>query len=274
MPKLSDPASAPPLRALVIGDSGTGKTGGLASLALSGYSLWIADFDNGIEILRNTIKKVNPAALERVDFEICRDPYKVSGFNTIPSDAKAWAKGIKYIEKAINSGLGPEDIVVIDSLSFAAATAMNYILKMNNRLASGPVWSDWGEAQRMVENLVGMLTEENVRCHILCTAHVAISGGKRIEKVGKGPDAQSVVIDDGPVRKLPAMIGKAFNPKVPRYFNHMLLAHRVGSGPAAKRVFHTTTFDDIELKNTNPGVIKAEYPIATGLADYFRDARV
>lgn len=273
MPRLSDPTSAPPLRMMILGESGTGKTGGLAALAKAGYRLWIADFDNGIEILRNLLRD-DPEALARVDFETCRDGYKVQGSSTVPSDARAWAKGLKYLDACFNKQtLGPEDIVVIDSLSFASKTALNYILKLNNRLTAGPIWQDWGEAQRLVEGLIGMLTEDTIKCHIVCTSHIAISGGKRVERVGKGPQAESVVIDEGPLRRLPATIGKALNPTIPRYFNHMILAHRVGSGQNAKRVFHTTTFDDIELKNTLPGGIKAEYPLATGLASYFSDAR-
>jgi hypothetical protein len=60
---------------------------------------------------------------------------------------------------------------------------------------------------------------------------------------------------------------------VGRYFNHQLLIRQVGSGNALTRKIHTTTFANIELKNTNPGVIKSDYPLATGLAEYFKDAR-
>lgn len=271
MPKLSDPSSAPPIRALIMGDSGTGKTGALASLALAGFSLYIADFDNGLEILRNIIKAKDPRALERVDFEVCKDEFKVEGNFAVPVAAKAWAKGIKYLESKLKEGLGPRDIIVVDSLSFAARSAMIYQLHLNGRLKSAPWQSDWGEAQRLVEQLVQMLSAD-VDCHIICTTHIATTGGKRIETLGKGATAERVLIDEGPLKKLPSMIGKAINPVIPRYFNHMLLAHRVGTGPQAKRVFHTTTFDDIELKNTNPGIIKPEYQLATGLAEYFCDA--
>jgi hypothetical protein len=268
MPKLSDPETQPPVRMMLIGDSGTGKTGSLASLAKAGYNLYIADFDNGMEILRNLLRD-DPAALARVDFETCRDTFEVQGNNTVPKEARAWAKGIKYLESALKHGLGPNEILVVDSLSFAAYAAMLYILKLNNRLTKRPWQSDWGEAQNLTENLVGMLTAD-IDCHVICTAHIATSGGQHVERVeGREP----IVIDEGPIRRLPSMIGKAFNPKVPRYFNHMLLTHRVGSGAAAKYSIKTRTFDDIELKNTNPGIIKAEYPLATGLADYFADAR-
>jgi hypothetical protein len=268
MPKLSDPAAQPPIRMMLIGDSGTGKTGALASLAKAGYNLWIADFDNGIEIIRNLLAS-DPDALDRIDFETCRDLYQVQGANTVPKEAKAWAHGIKYLESCLKKNLGPKDIVIVDSLSFAAGAAMLYVLKINGRLIQAPWQSDWGEAQRLVESFVGMLTAD-IDCHVICTAHIAVTGGTRVERIqGKEP----VVIDEGPVRRLPSMIGKAFNPKVPRYFNHMLLCHRIGSGQAAKRTIKTTTFDDIELKNTSPTVVKPEYPLGTGLADYFKDVR-
>jgi hypothetical protein len=60
---------------------------------------------------------------------------------------------------------------------------------------------------------------------------------------------------------------------VGRYFNHQLLIRQVGAGNALQRKIHTTTFANIELKNTNPGTIKPDYPLATGLAEYFADAR-
>lgn len=254
---MSDPTSAPPLRVLLLGDSGAGKSGALASLAKAGYRLWIADFDNGLEILRNLLRG-DQAALARVDFETCRDSFKLIGSIAVPTDAKAWAKGIKYLEEAFKQASGPDDIVVIDSLSFAAKAAMLYTLKINNRLAARPFEGDWGDAQRLTESLLGMITADSIKCHILCTAHISYQGN---EATGE------------PLKGLPAMIGKALNPVVGRYFNHQLLARQVGSGAVLRRAIHTTTFANIELKNTSPGSIKPEYPLATGLADYFADAR-
>ena len=46
-----------PIKMLVIGDTGTGKTGALASLANSGYKLHILDYDNCLDFLSNTVHK-------------------------------------------------------------------------------------------------------------------------------------------------------------------------------------------------------------------------
>jgi len=257
MPKLSDPAAAPLIRMILLGDGGAGKTGALASLVKAGYNLHIADYDNGIEILRNLLARENKALLQRVDFETCRDEFTLAGNVAVPKDTKAWAKGIKYLETVFRTA-GPNDVAVVDSLSFAAKAAMIYTLKINNRLAARPFEGDWGDAQRNVERFVDMITSSAVPCHLICTAHLAYQGNEAAGESLKG---------------FPSMIGKALNPVVGRYFNHQLLIRQVGSGNGLVRKIHTTTFANIELKNTSPGTIKQDYPLATGLADYFADAR-
>lgn len=255
MPKLSDPSAAQPIRMILLGDSGSGKTGALASLAKAGYNLYIADYDNGIDIVRNLLKD-DKAAASRIDFETFRDPSGLQGTVVVPKDSRSWAAGIRYLESAFKSA-GPSDIVVIDSLSFAAKAAMVYTLKLNNRLAQRPYESDWGDAQRQVERLVDMITGGSATCHVICTAHIAYQGN---EAAGE------------PIKGYPSMIGKALNQVIGRYFNHTLLCRQVGQGNAVQRKIHTNTFANIELKNSSPGTIKQDYPLATGLAEYFRDA--
>lgn len=259
MPTLDNHVVEPVVRAILLGDSGSGKTGALASLALAGYNLFIADFDNGLDILANVIKDANPAALKRVDYQSFRDKHTMAADKFIPQTADAWKKGLRYIEKVLNDkDLSPDDILVIDSLSFAAKAAFAHILKMNSRLGSDPYQSDYGEAQRLVEGLAASITDPGVNCNILCTAHVAFLGD---------PEKGEVV------RGFPALIGKALSPVLPRYFNHALLVRTKGTGGSLSRTIHTSSIDNIELKNVAPKRIAASYPLVTGLADYFKAAR-
>jgi hypothetical protein len=251
------------LNVALLGNSGSGKSGALASLVKAGYNLFIADYDKGLEILKNVLKteavkdKVPPQTyLSRVDYETCRDPSTMAGNIPIPSDSKAWAKGIAYLEKAAKSAT-ENDILVMDSASFAAKSALIYTLKINNRLAQRPWESDWGDAQRIVERMIDLLTA-NGKAHVIATFHIDYRGDKEAGIPEKG---------------FPATVGKALNTVIGRYFNHQLLLTQVGTGANIARRLHTTTFQNIELKNTNPGVVKLDYPIATGLADYFRDVR-
>jgi AAA domain len=259
MPNMADRKNDPLVRALLIGDSGGGKTGALTSLVATGYNLFIADFDNGLDVLASLVRRQVPDRLSQIEYETFRDKHKVMGDKLVPLDASAWTKGIRYIEKITQmKDLSGNDVLVIDSLSFAAKAALAHILKMNGRLTMAPYQSDYGEAQKLVEGLVALLTDPAISCNVICTAHVNYQG-----------DEEAGV----PTKGLPAMIGKAINPIIPRYFNHTLLARQIGAEGALKRYIHTQTFGNIELKNTNPGVIKSRYPLETGLADYFFDAR-
>lgn len=259
MPNMADHKHDPIVRALLIGDSGGGKTGALVSLVEAGYSLFVADFDNGLDVLASLIRKRCPDKLANVDYETFRDKHKIAGDKLIPIGADAWNKGIKYLEKTCNrKDLSSNDVIVVDSLSFAAKAALAHIQAINGRLTVAPWQSDYGDAQKLVEGLAALLTDPSIPCNVICTAHVAYQGDE----------------DAGiPTKGLPSMIGKALNPVIPRYFNHTLLARQMGSDNAVKRYIHTVTFGSIELKNTNPGVIKTRYPLETGLADYFFDAR-
>ncbi len=59
MPTLDQHQSAEVVKVLVIADSGAGKSGLIGSLANAGYRCFIADMDNGLDVLRDP-KVVKP----------------------------------------------------------------------------------------------------------------------------------------------------------------------------------------------------------------------
>lgn len=261
MPKLTDHENVQVVRGLLVGDSGSGKTGALASLVEDGYRLWIADYDNGIDVLANILRRrereLGRKLLDRVDYRSIRSKYTVVGSRTVPENAEAWGQGLTYLQSAFKNDPGPEDVLVLDSISFAAKFAMHHILKINNRLQVQPWQSDYGEAQGLIENLVGMLTDDDVGCNVLCTAHIAWT------ELENDPN--------GAVRGLPALIGKALNPVIPRYFNHVLACRSVGDAESLQRYIHTQPVAGLELKNAAPGSVRPRYPLESGLAQYFAD---
>src|SRR6516164_4882779 len=162
MPALADHHSGSIVKLLLEGESGTGKTGALASLARAGYNLRIADFDNGVDILRNLLLD-NPAALSRVNYIPFQDTFyaTANGVSLIPRSATAWPTFVKTLSKWEDLGAietwNEQDILIIDSLTFAGKAAMRFLQQLNNRLANPPTWDDYREAQRLVENLCAKL---------------------------------------------------------------------------------------------------------------------
>lgn len=254
MAKVTDKIS-PPIKMLLMGDAGSGKTGSLMSLAAAGYRLWFVDFDNGTDIIRNLSKQA-PAARERIDIETFRDNYHMLGGKPSPKTANSWMKACQYIEK-IHRTLGPDDVLVIDSLSMAGKAALRWVLQMNGRLALHPQLQDWGEAQNLIESLVGMLTDDDLPMNVICTAHI-----KWLE------DNQGAI-----ERGFPDAPGRALSPVLGRYFNHQLAVSTIGDGKGLKRSIHTSPIKNLELKNANPAVVKDTYPLASGMAEYFAAIR-
>ena len=281
MSKLTDHKSNKVSKVLYIGDSGAGKTGSLASLAKAGFKLRIIDLDAGLDVLHNLLKDskspYGPAAIENVEYETITELMRNVSGRLVPSQAKVWTRLVDMLinwspktteswpwkkDKNDTAELGPvttwdsESILVIDSLSRASSAALNFILAMNARLGQQPHQSDYFNAQPLVEGLLQMLYDENVHCNVIMIAHIAYIGE-----------------ESGPVHGYPASIGKALPPKIGQYFNNTIMAKTTGSGTAQKRRILTNTSGVVELKNSAPLRVQAEYDLTTGLAEYFRAIR-
>lgn len=286
MPSLVHHQAQKTTKMLLIGDSGGGKTGSLASLASAGYNLRILDLDNGVDVLyslltaKNTPYKVqdleNQVQVKTLTDRLKRGTVKtadgkVSANGTlIPSTATVWTRTLESLidwkDKDPVSGkeysLGAladwtsQDILIIDSLTALSTAAMNFILSINGRLGQPPYQADWGDAQRLVENLLMLLSDDNVKCNVIMIAHIAFIGE-----------------ENGPVRGYPNTLGQKLPPKVARYFNSILMCKSTGQGTAERRKILTNTSGIIDLKNTSPLAVPPSYPLQSGLAEYFACVR-
>ncbi len=268
MPMLTDHQSAETTKMLLVGDSGSGKTGALASLAGAGYNVRIIDLDNGADILANILRdpksQYGKEALARVAFETITDPMKNVAGKLIPKAATVWQRTIKLLDnwKTETTDFGPvsswtpRDVLVIDSLTFLCNAAMNFHLAMNARLGQQPHQSDWYNGQQMIEGLLQMLYDEGIHCNVIINCHLTDVSGQ-----------------NEPAQWYPAALGKALPPKVGRYFNTILQAKSSGIGTARKHLIHTRSVGTIELKTSAPGQVEPSYPLETGLAQYFKAVR-
>lgn len=271
MPSLKDHQSALTTKLLLIGDSGAGKSGALASLAHAGFNLRILDFDNGLDILANMLKDprspYDKGSTERVIFETITDPMKVVAGKQVPAKANAWQKAIKLLDNwskvnGASDDLGPitswtdREVLVIDSLTFMSKAALNFVLMLNARLGQKPHQGDWYDGQQMIEGLLEKLYDDAVKCNVVMISHITMIGE-----------------DNGPQHGYPSTLGKALPPKVGRYFNNTLMLKTTGQGANQKRKLLTKTAGLVELKNAAPLRVKPEYDIEFGLAEYFKDVR-
>lgn len=261
MPQLSNPTKPTITKALVIGDSGTGKTGALASLAAVGYRIRILDMDNKVAngILPQAIKRTCPDKISNVDYESLRDNLKASPagpvFDGLPTAfTKALGLMDKWSDGSAPKEWGPQTIFVLDSLTFFADAAFNWAKAMSPGVKDPRQW--YGTAQNAVEHTLATLTSDNFNTNVLVLAHVSW-----------------VDRPDGTMKGYPASVGKALGPTIPAYFDNMVLCQTTGSGASAKRIIQTTPTALVDLKNPASFTMLPTLPIETGLADFFKTLR-
>ena len=265
MASLSESSVATSVKMLLIGDSGSGKSGALASLARAGYKLRILDFDRGTEILFNLLKPggemADPGALSRIDVEICTDSRAKLG-TQVYMDGTGFAKSMRLLDKwsgelGSPSSWGPDTVLVLDSLSFLGESIMRYVLKLNARPMGPPQLQDWGQAMGLQEDVLAMLYSDDIKCNVIVTSHVKF--------VNQEGDPMSYGYPNALGRKLPPVIG--------RYFNSTLISDVKREQGKAKHVIRTESSSLTKAKTSNPGRVLPEYPVQTGLAQYFEALR-
>lgn len=263
MPALVD-SKIPFVKVLLIGDSGSGKTGSLVSLVAAGYKVYILDLDNKVAtgILPKAIMRVCPHLIGNVHFISLRDKKKASPlgpiFDGIP---QTFTKAMEYLNKwedgSIPAQWGPDSIFVLDSLTFLGDAAFNWAKSMNAGAKDPRQW--FYTAQQATEDVIGMLTGSAFQTNVIVIAHVSWSTKR---------DAAGVELTKG----YPASIGKALDNTIPAYFDNMILA-QAGLTVPVQRTIQTAQTSMVDLKNPASFSMLPTLPLETGLATFFAELK-
>lgn len=238
----------------MLGDSGSGKTGAIASLAKAGFQIKILDFDNGLDILTDP-EVLHPSYLSNISYVSCRDEMEL-GKNSIKIvKAQAFSSAVKILhdwpegEKDIRNWKN-DTVFVLDSLTSFGNSILDAVLELNNH--DKPTLPDWGQAMQEQERFIALLTSPSVKCNVIVNAHI-----------------QWVIADNGIEKGFANALGNKLGPNIPRYFNDCFQVSSSGTGPKAKRTINTSISRKIGLKSHMPSKVHGEFDIQTGLAKIF-----
>lgn len=221
---------------LLVGDSGSGKTATLATLANAGYNLRILDFDDGLAILPEFLNK---DAVDRVSFVTLKDPInKAEAFRKSANLIGNWRDG--------DEDFGPvskwtsKDVLVIDSLTLMGEAALRGALVFNNKKpteqASQP---EWGTAARDVQNVIQYLTGSEVPCNVVVTTHMQYMEG-----------------ETGVSKAYPTSVGSKLSTKLGRYFNCVCRIDTRTTSKGTERTLRTVSDHRMDLKVTAPSLLE------------------
>lgn len=263
----------PPIKLILCGESGAGKTGSFASLAGAGYKLRVLDLDNNSGILRNLLTKpsspyvkANAGVLANLDSVLApSEPRGLVGGRLGITKANVWsaASGALADWREGERSLGPitswgsDTVLIIDTFTRLAQAAMNFHLALNGRLNQKPSLYDYGDAQQLLRYFLEIVTSPEVPCNVILSCHIDKTENK----------------STGAAEEYPMSIGAALGPQVGTYFGTLLKIEKVGSGEKLRRVIRTVPTSALGVKTSIPFDAKPEYNLETGLADYFAAVR-
>lgn len=264
MPSLVNHPSSKITKLLLMGDPGSGKTGGLAALANAGYKLHIADLDNGLDVLVNMLSDrkspYSKEAIGNIDFQTITERHvKISakGGVEVPPSATVWNRLVAVATKWPDGGSvndwNEEHIFVLDSMTLAGIAAYNFAAVANVANKNQDNRMTYFHAQQYLEHLIQCLFSDDVKCNIIITSHITFLGDENNIQHG-----------------FPTTIGSRLSSKIGRYFNSVLMMKTDNKNHWLYTVPSTTK---VELKSSAPLRVKERYDIKFGLAEYFKDVQ-
>lgn len=256
MPTFDSPTLATkPVKLMLIGTSGAGKTGALTSLVTAGYKLRIVDMDDGLDALMHLVNAECPQNKKNVSYMTFRDSFKMGPTGPVVRGApKAAVNAINALDKwedgTVPETWGAEYILVLDSLTLFGQAAYAWAKQQNPLVKEKRQWFQAG--QELIQNTIATLTSPQFTANVIVISHIDVR-----------------TLEDGTVKGFASSLGEALGPKLPAYFNTLLISEASGTGTARKQQIKTVATTLVDGKNPAPMKIEASYPIKTALADIF-----
>lgn len=224
--------SAMVTKLLMTGDSGSGKTGLLASLANAGYRLHIIDLDNGLDILASYL---TPEGAKNVFYETLdsKSPHTPKRVLELLNHWKTKQEDHGPIEN-----FDERDVIVLDSATFYGSACLAHAKdKMGEVKDERQLWKVAGP---FFEGVIAYLTQSpKVKCNVIINTHLRL-----------------IESDQGVIQKMyPNAMGKAMSRSISSYFNNVW---RVETKLGGKLIIKTKSDHLMALKSSAPNLLAAE----------------
>lgn len=259
MPTLADKDTIKAVKLLIAADSGSGKTGGLASLVNElGLELFILDYDNGLDPLFSFVK---PDKRHLVHYVTLQDKIGLGPKGPFTVKVDSFGRGLSMLNNWVDGAQsfggihswGPDRVLVFDSLTMMGNAAMRAEISMRGKTDLKPRsekgYADpreiIGDAANDLEGLFAAIYDDKIRCHVVLLSHIRELGTK-----------------DNPIN-FPSAVGATLPKVLGRYFNTLIGMKKIGTN----RVFTT---EDAILTTKCPVKLPLTLPISNGLATIFK----
>ncbi|NNW55488.1 MULTISPECIES: AAA family ATPase [unclassified Roseobacter] len=258
MPNLADYQKSKLVKLMMIGNSGSGKTGSLVSLVRAGYKLRFLEFDQGLDALISHCEDEG-LDISKIDFMSFRDKLKATPAGTKPDGPpKAFSKSLQALDTwedgSDPSTWGDDTFLIVDSLTNVGRAAFLWSQAIDPTNRDPRRW--YNNAQSSIEDMVANLTNEAFQTNVIIISHIEITENK-----------------DGTIKHYVSSIGKALGPKLPRFVNTLLLCESRVRGGSVQRQIHTIPTNMLDVKVPAPNKVEKSYDISDGMEKIVRVIR-
>lgn len=271
-----------PVRMLVLGYPGAGKTGSLASLVDAGFKIRLIDFDGNPESMLQFSK---PEMLKNVDILSFEDPLTDNNnYIGVKGGPKALAQSFKALDRwkyigedgvevdlGSSSEWGPDTIVVIDGLTGLGKAAFRRAQFIQNKTPANTTQAVWGMAIQDQENFIERLTSSRNRHHVIVISHLKMVGPKEIAQTDNetNKELKERIADLVPTRLWPSALGQGLPQSIAGHFPVTVLIGSQTKGTSVKRTF--TVQPKVEMDLKFPGAkIPEDLSVEKGMINLFR----
>lgn len=249
-----------PVRMLLTGYPGAGKTGSIAALANAGFKIRLLDFDGNPESL---LQYTKPQFLQNIDILSFEDPLgDTGGTMGVKGIPKAFVNAVKAMDnwkyeengKEISLGAsrdwGQDTIVVLDGLTGLGKACMRRAMAMTNKTPLNMTQQTWGIAIQEQESFIERLTAAGNRHHVVVISHLAMIGPKSDSSADSQltKDIKEAQAELVPTRLYPSALGWKLPQSIAQHFPVCVTIGVEAKSKTVKRSFYVEPRPDMDLK--------------------------
>lgn len=275
MSNAADISRSMPVRILLMGNPGAGKTGSLACLANAGFKLRVLAFDkesNMMPLLLHT----RPECRANIDILFFEDRMRAGQRFIEPIGVpSAFADAIKAMTNWPGLGAskdwGPETVVVLDGITSMGTASMRRAMAMANKTPLNRTQQVWGFAMDDQDNFIELMVSNANRFHFIALSHTKMIGPKDVtnsdDDLSKTIKQQAADLVE--TRLYPSALGRELPRNIARHFPCALLIESEFKGKTVRRVIRTVQRPELDLK-VPASSLADSLPIEDGLLTVFR----
>ena len=240
MPAFSEFKKTQRVKLLIAADSGSGKTGCLASLANAGYRLRIIDLEDNLNVLNSYLTE---EGIKNVHW-ITIDPEDPKAAQGIQALTRHWKIGAEDLGKT--SSWTNKDVLVIDS-----ATRLGDACLAATKPANSDGRTHYISAGQEFDEIMDYILGPALNCNIVVTAHLRYK--EVVQNPGPGQDPAKM---PKLFRIYPTCLGDTMTTRFSRGFTDVFGIEVSSMGNKVTRHFRTDADSMMGMKSSAPSVLK------------------